>query len=341
MSAASSLLGRALPVVKSGLRFGAARLTGRRLPFSITFILTHRCNFQCDYCDIPAAAGVEMTEAQFCAALDELSAAGMARASFSGGEALIRSDATSIIRHARSLGLSTSLNTNGWFTEKKLDELAGSLDMLVLSLDGPEATHDLVRRKRGSYDRVLSVVRAARERGIAVATITVLSNANLGVIEEVLALAEASGFWAYFQPAYNDCFAHGRGLDPALGPAVLEGIARTLSEARSSGLPVGASPGFLERLSRGPSFGDCASCNAGRYFGTVMPDGTVVPCHLVSGEATYPNGLEMGFVRAFEVTPHPTSGPGCAISPYQESDLIFGLDARAIQAALIKLAGPR
>src|SRR4051812_17409473 len=117
MSPAPSLIGRALPIVRSGLLFSAAKLTGRRLPFSITFILTHRCNFQCDYCDIPAAAGIEMTEAQFRAAIDELAAAGMARASFSGGEALIRSDATAIIKHARSLGLSTSLNTNGWFTE--------------------------------------------------------------------------------------------------------------------------------------------------------------------------------------------------------------------------------
>jgi hypothetical protein len=35
--------------------------------------------------------------------------------------------------------------------------------------------------------------------------------------------------------------------------------------------------------------------------------------------------------------PHPTSGPGCAISPYQESDLIFGLDARAIRAAFERI----
>jgi hypothetical protein len=68
-----------------------------------------------------------------------------------------------------------------------------------------------------------------------------------------------------------------------------------------------------------------------------MPDGTVVPCHLVSGEARYPNGRIGGFARAFEEMPHPVAGPGCAISPYQESDLIFSLDPRAIAAAIERL----
>jgi len=324
---------KALPMLKSALALGAARATGRRLPYSITFILTHRCNFQCDYCDIPAAAGAEMSEAEFCGAIDELAAAGMARASFSGGEVLIRPDALAILRHAKSRGLFTSLNSNGWLVERHIDALAGALDMLVVSIDGPEPSHDLVRKKRGSYGRVLRAIELARSRGIAVATITVLSRSNLHVVDDVLALAEKHGFWAYFQPAYSDCFDHGRGLDPALGPDVLAALARDLGRARAEGRPVAASPGFLERLGKGPAFGDCGPCHAGRYFGTVMPDGTVVPCHLVSQGAAYPNGREMGFVRAFLGMPHPTSGPGCAISPYQESDLIFGLDARAIRAA--------
>jgi MoaA/NifB/PqqE/SkfB family radical SAM enzyme len=321
-----------------GARLALALATRRPLPFSVTFILTHRCNFQCDYCDIPAAAGEEMSAAEFCRAIDELAAAGMARASFSGGEALLRPDALTIIRHARSLGLTTSLNSNAWLAEPRLDELAETLDMLVISLDGPEPIHDLVRRRKGSYARVLAVLDGARTRGISTATITVLSKANLHVVDEVLALAREHGFWAYFQPAYEDCFRHGAGLDPALGPAIYADVAERLSRARKEGLPVGASPGFLERLAQGPRFGDCSRCHAGRYFGTVMPDGVVVPCHLTSGDHAYENGRRVGFARAFLSLPR-AEGPGCAISPYQESDLIFGLDARAIGAAVARLAG--
>lgn len=315
-------------------RLGVAMASGRPLPFSMTFILTHRCNFRCDYCDIPHAAGKEMTAAEFCRAIDELAEAGLARASFSGGEALLRPDALDIIRHARGRGLMTSLNSNAWLAGPRIDELADALDLLVVSLDGPEPVHDLVRGRRGSYRRVVGVLEAARARGLATATITVISAANVGVVDEVLALAERHGFWAYFQPAYEDCFRHGAGLDPALGPALYADLAARLGQARASGRRVGASPGYLERLGQGPRFGDCGTCRAGRYFGTVMPDGKLVPCHLTSTEHDYPDGREIGFARAFRELPRPEAGPGCAISPYQESDLIFGLDRRALAQAL-------
>jgi MoaA/NifB/PqqE/SkfB family radical SAM enzyme len=282
-----------------------------------------------------------MSAAEVMRAIDELADAGMARASFSGGEALLRPDAIEIIAHAHARGLTTSLNSNAWLAGEKLDELARVLDMLVLSLDGPEEVHDLVRRRRGSYQRVLAVADEARRLGLRTATITVLSSANLHVVDEVLALAEQHGFWAYFQPAYQDCFRHARGLDPALGPSVLADLAARLGAARKGGLPVGASPGYLDRLARGPAFGDCTRCSAGRYFATVMPDGTMVPCHLTSRERAWPNGRRVGFAQAFRSLPRPAAGPGCAISPYQESDLIFGLDRRAIAAALERLGGAR
>jgi MoaA/NifB/PqqE/SkfB family radical SAM enzyme len=335
-------LGRAARIAGRTVRLGMAIAAGRPLPFSMTFILTHRCNFRCDYCDIPDAAGDEMSTDEVRRAIDELADVGLARASFSGGEALLRPDATEVIRHARSRGLQTSLNSNAWLAGEHIDELAGLLDMLVISLDGPEPVHDLVRRRRGSYDRVLATLDAARTRGLTTATITVLSSANLHVVDEVLALAEQYGFWAYFQPAYEDCFRHGAGLDPALGPTIFADLAARLGRARSLGRPVGASPGYLERLGRGPAFGDCASCHAGRYFGTVMPDGVIVPCHLTSGDHAYPNGRQLGFARAFFELPRPKPGPGCAISPYQETDLIFALDPRAVAGAVRRLsAAPR
>jgi MoaA/NifB/PqqE/SkfB family radical SAM enzyme len=326
-------------LARRALRLAVARAADRPLPFSMTFILTHRCNFRCAYCDVPDAAGEEMSAEEYRRAIDELAVAGLARASFSGGEALLRRDAVDVIRHARRRGLVTSLNTNAWLAEAHLDALADALDMLVVSLDGPEAVHDLVRRRSGSYARVVRVLERARALRIRTATITVLSPANLHVVDDVLGLARRHGFWAYFQPAYADCFAHERGLDPALQAAALARVAAQLQAARDAGEPVGASPTYLARLSRGPAqLGDCARCHAGRYFGTVMPDGTVVPCHLTSRQRVWPNGREIGFARAFaELGGTPKEGPGCAIAPYQESDLIFGLDRAALGAALRRL----
>jgi pyrroloquinoline quinone biosynthesis protein E len=334
---------RGLRLLHGGARVLAARAAGGSFPFSMTFILTHRCNFRCEYCNIPDAADREMTTDEFRRALDELAAAGLVRASFSGGEALLRRDARAIIRHARELGLQTSLNSNAWLAQQHIDELADILDLLVVSLDGPEAVHDLVRHRAGSYARVIGTLAAARARGLATATITVLSRQNLHVMDEVIALAVQHGFYAYFQPAYEDCFDHRRGFDPGLDPRIFHDIAGRLRLAHARGEPVGASPRFIERLAAGPRFGDCETCTAGRFWGTVLPEGRLIPCHLTASEPGFvaPSGLELGFAEAFRRLPAHKRGPGCAISPYQETDLIFALDPRAIHAALRRLLGPR
>jgi MoaA/NifB/PqqE/SkfB family radical SAM enzyme len=224
------------------------------------------------------------------------------------------------------------LNSNGWTTERHLDRLAGCLDMLVVSLDGPDDVHDVVRKKRGSYSRVIRVIEEARRRGIAVATISVIGPWNESRVDEILELAKTHGFWAYFQPAYVDCFAHDSGLRSGIDSEMLIRLADRLTGAIGQA-PVGSSPRFFDRLRDAPNFSDCSRCTAGKYFATVMPDGLVVPCHLTTGQGPYLNGLEVGFTRAFHDMPHP-KGPGCAISPYNESDLIFSLDPRAVIAAV-------
>lgn len=332
---------RSLRLVHGGARVLEAKARASSFPFSMTFILTHRCNFKCEYCNIPLAADHEMTTDEFRRALDELAAAGLVRASFSGGEALIRPDARTIIRHARSLGLQTSLNSNAWLAGRHINELAEILDLLVVSLDGPEPVHDLVRHRKGSYARVVATLAAARDRGLPTATITVLSRANLEVMDDVIALARELGCYAYFQPAYEDCFDHAKGVDPSFDHTIFADIAARLRLAHTRAEPVGASPGFIERLAEGPHFGDCSTCSAGRFWGTVLPDGAMIPCHLLSGQVEPPNGLQLGFARAFEQLNRDKHGPGCAISPYQETDLIFSLDKRAIGAAVRRLAGSR
>ncbi len=313
-------------------RLAVSLARGRRQPYSMVFVLTNRCNFRCDYCDVPAAAAGEMTTDEFRAAISELAGAGMGRAAFGGGEALLRPDAVDLIEHAKSEGCFTSLNSNGWTTEKHLDRLADCLDMLVISLDGPDGVHDVVRKKKGSYERVIQVIKEARKRGIAVATISVIGPWNQNRVEEILDLAKLHGFWAYFQPAYVDCFAHDTGLRPGIDSAMLIRLADQLS-AQIGHAPVGSSLRFFERLRDAPNFSDCSQCTAGKYFATVMPDGLMVPCHLTTGQGPYLNGLEVGFTRAFHEMPRP-KGPGCAISPYNESDLIFSLDPRAVLAAV-------
>src|SRR5262245_48748671 len=77
---------RALPIAQ----LGARRLLGKKSPFQVTFSLTNRCNFRCEYCHIPLQHRDEMTTGEWFGAIDDFCRGGMARASLIGGEPLLR-----------------------------------------------------------------------------------------------------------------------------------------------------------------------------------------------------------------------------------------------------------
>lgn len=312
-------------------RLVAARFTGARVPFAMTFNLTHRCNLRCDHCTFPANPAAELSTAEVRSAIDELTAAGMARVSFSGGEPLLRDDLPDLVAHARRRGLFTSLNTNGLLARNRLAELAPNLGLLVVSLDGPPPHHDRVRRRDGAFRAALDCIIAARSAGVRVSTITVLRGGDLEVVQPVLALAREHGFWAYFQPQQRDCFDVGAGRAP--DDDTVSALADALRRGRAAGLPVAASDPYLDALvGRRPV--RCETCLAGRLFGSVLADGAVVPCPLLARQAGYQSGITRGWRRAFHEMPAPPPGPGCLISPYRELDQILRLRVGAIRGAL-------
>lgn len=334
------MLPRLARQVRIARRFAVARVTGGRLPLSVAFMLTHRCNFRCAHCQIPGTCTDEMSAGEFCGAINELAAAGMTRASFSGGEALLRSDTAQIVAHAKSLGLFTSLNSNGWLAQERLGELAGSLDMVVFSLDGSAEAHDASRSQPGSHARVLAAICKARSLGIAVATITLVQPDCLSVIDDVLQIAGDLGFWPYFQPIQENCFERRAGIRTGPDDGWLRDLADRLLRARRDGLPVGNSSAWLKLLASGKSQGGCAGCAAGRFTATVLPDGTLVPCHMTLGDRAWPNGRRLGFAKAFDEMPKPLPTGGCTISPNRETTLLLSLKPTSVLAALRHLRPP-
>src|SRR5215467_10707147 len=77
-------------------------------PTSIICLLTERCNSRCTHCDIWKTRGAEDTPTldEWKKFLSDLRAwLGPAHVTLSGGEALLRRDATEILRHGSEIGL--------------------------------------------------------------------------------------------------------------------------------------------------------------------------------------------------------------------------------------------
>lgn len=325
----SMLARRMLPIAQ----FGVRRLMRKKSPFQVTFSLTNRCNFRCEYCNIPLQQREEMTTDQWRAAIDEFAAGGMARASLIGGEPLVRKDAGEIIAHLKSRGVHTAMNTNGWFVPERIDEVK-MLDLVCLTLDGPKDVHD-AQRHPGSYDKVIEAMHVLREHRVPVVTMSVVTPRGSQHMKHVLEVAKEMKHRAFFQLEHDaDCDVYAP-IAPHLADDRIATLAEQLMAWKEQGLPVGNSRTVLElQRSDGRRMGgDCDGCFAGRYMAYVLSDGTVAPCLLTQWQQERGNGRKLGFLRAFDQMQAP-DGPGCACVPIHEVNSILSMDVRVLWDAM-------
>jgi len=147
-------------------------------PFNVSIELTFRCNLRCQMCslvvsnavetggfpmnreaegDDPAKLrGEEMKLPDYIRLLDQMKRMGVKKVNFTGGEPLVKPDATKIIRHAKKNGFWATMITNGTvMTDDVCDALVGSgLNTMTVSLDGPEAIHNEVRGSATGFQRL-------------------------------------------------------------------------------------------------------------------------------------------------------------------------------------------
>ena len=319
-------------------QLGVKRLRNQKTPFQMTFSLTNRCNFRCEYCHIPLQKRAEMTTDEWKGAMDAFWTGGMSRASLIGGEPLLRPDAGELIAHLKSRGIHTAMNTNGWWIRDRIEEVA-KLDLVCLTLDGPKEVHDTQRHK-GSYDKVIDAMGLLKQRGMEVVTMTVVTPKSAENMDHVLDVAAQFGTRAYFQLEHDASVDVYAPIAPTMSNQRIADIADRLLLAKEQGRPVGNSRTVLQMQKRDGRRigGDCDSCYAGRYYGYVFSDGTIAPCLLTQSQQETANGLKYGFVEAFHKM-NPPKGPGCACVPIHEVNNILAFDMRVLFDALDMTVG--
>ena len=131
-------------------RIFSARISGNRIPLNVSYFITNRCNLNCSYCNIPTNRHYEeMRTDAIIAMLKEFHTAGMVKFSCSGGEPLMREDLGEIIDFVASLGVVTSITTNGMLIPQRASSLR-SLTTMLISIDGDNAYQKLTRASRTS-----------------------------------------------------------------------------------------------------------------------------------------------------------------------------------------------
>ncbi len=118
-----------------------------------------RCNCRCLMCDIwKDSSKTEMTVRELERYLDDVEKLSVKWVVLSGGEPLMHSDLFRFCSLLRSRGIRTTILSTGLLLERNAERIAHNLDDVIVSLDGPPAVHDRIRRVHGAF--------ALLERGI-------------------------------------------------------------------------------------------------------------------------------------------------------------------------------
>jgi Fe-coproporphyrin III synthase len=114
------------------------------------------CNCRCVMCDIwkanaeKRAIGLDELEHH----VDSIRQLRVQRVMLTGGEPLLHSNLFALCDRLRAEGIRISLVTTGLLIEPHAADIARTVDELVISIDGPAAVHDRIRRVPGGFARI-------------------------------------------------------------------------------------------------------------------------------------------------------------------------------------------
>lgn len=278
--------------------------------------LTHQCNLRCTYCNLPFLKTPELSTEDWFKVFDQLADLGCLRITFLGGEPLLRDDLEDLIAHVRKKGMSCVLTSNGVLVSRHIDRL-NLLSTLVLSLDGTESANDTVRGA-GVFEAVQESIAAARRTGIPVKINFVLSKKSSSCLDEFLDFieeqdlylsinimrSEATELWKDASSIKEDDSQIRENLESIAFLARRNGrILFSERTYRFAALWKNFSRDRFEKCESSPSDPlvlQGPRCQAGRYYMTINPDGTVYPCVLTIGKIPGGNVCQDGVLEAWQ-----------------------------------------
>lgn len=286
-------------------------MKARRLSFLVMHVST-RCDQACQHCSIWKSNGKaheELTGTARREILGEARALGARGVLFTGGEPLLSPDLEPLARHARDVGLSVQIATNGLGIARAATWLAELVDEIYVSLEGPVEVHDRIRGA-GMFARLESSLVRMREfsRRPRMTGRSVVSEDTAPRMEETVESARALGLDAIsFLPI--DVTSSAFGGDPksrlALWPSpeaneALRAAIRTMEVRGELGRFVVEDftklMAMSARFSEGAVSAAAPRCDAPEWSSVVEADGAVRPCFFQPGIARA-GGSSLGAVR--------------------------------------------
>jgi radical SAM protein with 4Fe4S-binding SPASM domain len=247
----------------------------------LTLELTQRCFQNCLYCSSSSYSdsNVHLSIERVKDVLNDFYYLGGKVVELSGGEPLAYDGIYETVEYASRIGLQIHLFTCAHFPEKEIDlDKLEKVDRFYVNLQAPtKAIHDHLTKTTGSFDQVLTLIKALKARGKWVGTHLIPLSLNIDEIDEYIHLAKLLKIDNVSLLRFVE---QGRGKKNSLVlnyDEVMELFSK-IEKYRQSATPefkVGCPLdfGFIFKRGRG-----AIACKSGLSRCVIRPNGNVVPC---------------------------------------------------------------
>ncbi len=155
------------------------------------------CNCRCLMCDIwKRPPGSELDPASLVRHRDSIKALSVRQVVLTGGEPLLHSNFDELCAFLQSCGVRVTLLTTGLLLAKRAESVVKGVDEVIISLDGPEAIHDEIRRVKRGFDLIRSGIAAIRRLrpDMPIEARSTVQRTNFLFLRETVVAAKSLGF---------------------------------------------------------------------------------------------------------------------------------------------------
>lgn len=170
-------------------------------PHYVVWELTLACDQLCTHCGSRAgdARPDELTTEQALDVVEQLARMQAWEVTLIGGEAYLHPGFLDVIRALRKHGIRPTLTTGGrGITAELATQMKDAgLHSVSVSVDGLQATHDLIRATKGSFESATNALRLLKAAGLVIAANTNFNRLNLEQADALYALLKDLGITAW------------------------------------------------------------------------------------------------------------------------------------------------